>query len=272
MSVDNPPNHKQQRTPEQVSAKGPIERFTSSGLFFMIFGCILLIVAHFMMPFIHSSLAFILVVSGVAILLYGTGTQGIGEFGSNGYKIAIAGGAGVLALIIGYGVIEKQEEIKDAFQAQTKYIKVIITPDPKKSDGISGALLGNYFPVISVNGMFDVAAVRQKDYIEAFVNPAMLKNGGRLIMFLHRNPNADIVSQKLGAPVAKIEMFIDKIDESKIQRGSWLDLPYYYITTPITLKAADADERQAQAMDNLPKIEGRDAPPPVNLLIGEPHR
>jgi len=57
-------------------------RFTSSGLFFMIVGAIFLYVAFNTMGRTHAAMSFVFVVVGVAILLYGTGTQGIGDFDS----------------------------------------------------------------------------------------------------------------------------------------------------------------------------------------------
>jgi hypothetical protein len=76
-------------------------RTVSSGLFFMAVGCVFLVVAAYTMGETHSSLSFVLVVVGVAILLYGTGTQGMGQLdshvGTAKYKVAVAGGAGALA-------------------------------------------------------------------------------------------------------------------------------------------------------------------------------
>jgi hypothetical protein len=51
-------------------------QITTSGLFFMVVGIAFLVVAGSTITRTHSALTFVLVVVGVAILLYGTGTQG----------------------------------------------------------------------------------------------------------------------------------------------------------------------------------------------------
>jgi hypothetical protein len=147
--------------PAAPEPRNAFERFTMSGLFFMIFGSVLLLIAHLSMGNTHSSLSFILVVSGVAILLYGTGTQGIGQFANSTYKVAIAGGAGVLSLVIGYGIVVKEDSIQKAFQTQTRYIKLVIKPTTQ--DGITGSFLANYFAVVSIDGGYTCSTVSAKN-------------------------------------------------------------------------------------------------------------
>jgi hypothetical protein len=112
--------------------------FVSSGLFFMLFGSLILFFAYSTMSSTHSSFTFVLVVIGVAVLLYGTGTQGAGEFGGNHggnrYKAVIAGGAGVLAFSIGIGMVAKHAEIREAFQVERKYFRF---PLYGQDDGIT---------------------------------------------------------------------------------------------------------------------------------------
>lgn len=245
------------------------ERFTTSGLFFMLFGSVLLLLAELSMGHTHSSLSFILVVTGVAILLYGTGTQGIGQFGNNSYKIAIAGGAGVLSLVIGYGIVVKQDSIKEAFQTQTKYIKLVIVPTT--GDGISGSFFDNYVPVVSLDGGFEVPSVRQRRTIEAYVNLEQVRNGAALEISLYQDPKLDEMRKKLGKPFETVNISIGKVADGDIRRGSWSDLPVYTISAPINLKASGADRSQALSADNH-QTGGQTRltnPPPIDLLVGE---
>jgi membrane protein implicated in regulation of membrane protease activity len=97
--------------------------FTQSGIFFILLGLALLLVAYWGLGIVHTTFSFVLVVLGVAILLYGTGTQGMGrvERASDQakYNIALAGGAGVLSFCIAYG-IALLGEMQRAFQIERK--------------------------------------------------------------------------------------------------------------------------------------------------------
>src|SRR5262249_39091472 len=108
--------------------------FPSSGLFFMIIGGAILWEAYATMGTAHSAMSFILVVVGVAILLYGTGTQGIGQWSSGqpseqlaSYKVAMAGGAGVIAFCVAGGIIAFRTQIKEAFRIEQGYMRFQIT-------------------------------------------------------------------------------------------------------------------------------------------------
>lgn len=103
----------------------------SSGLFFMVVGCIFLFIAYRTMGHVDAAFSFVIVVLGSAILLFGTGTQGMGEFtspedGLKGvkYRIGIAGGAGILALGVGLGIVEEKDPIRDVFHIERRYLRV----------------------------------------------------------------------------------------------------------------------------------------------------
>jgi hypothetical protein len=49
------------------------------------------------------------------------------------YKVAIAGGAGVLAFCVAYGIIQFSPQMRDAFQTEKKFVRVLI----KSADGSS---------------------------------------------------------------------------------------------------------------------------------------
>jgi hypothetical protein len=103
---------------------GVISSFFSSGFFFLLLGGVLLFVAQDRMSTNHAGITFVLVVLGVALLLYGTGTQGMGQFNSGagaGYNIAIAGGAGIVAFVVAYGIIKYSTDMRDAFQPERKF-------------------------------------------------------------------------------------------------------------------------------------------------------
>jgi hypothetical protein len=144
-------------------------RFFSSGIFFMIVGAIFLGIAYFTMTRTHAAMSFVLVVVGVAILLYGTGTQSMGQFdsGQNAekvarYKVVLAGGAGVLAFCVAAGIIKFSGEMKSAFQIEQKYLRLHISGKGYQSDDI-----GRYVPDIRINGIA-VPAARRGDHIEVY--------------------------------------------------------------------------------------------------------
>lgn len=105
--------------------------FFSTGIFFMIAGFCSLAVSYLLIQAeTHTAFVFVLVVLGIALVLFGTGTQGAGEL-SNAqsalkYKVSIFGGAGVLAFMAAYGIVLKHPEMNEAFAAQTHYLIVKI--------------------------------------------------------------------------------------------------------------------------------------------------
>lgn len=146
---------------------GWLGRFFSSGVFFMVAGALILWAAHSTMGDTHSSFSFILVVVGIAILLYGTGTQGAGQFASDAqnvkYKVAIAGGAGVLAFLVGAGILFYADRIKTAFQIEKKYFRYVMRSEDEKF-----ADLSNYAALVNINGE-QVPALTRGGQIEIYV-------------------------------------------------------------------------------------------------------
>lgn len=128
----------------------------TSGFFFMVVGTGFLVWAFTTMGSAHAAMSFVLVVVGVAILLYGTGTQGIGILDGPDskvtmarYKVAIAGGAGVLAFAVAAGIIMWAPEMKQAFQVEQKYIRFIVHPHSYNGQKD----LENYLPLAYINGV-----------------------------------------------------------------------------------------------------------------------
>ena len=108
-----------------------------------------------------------LVVVGVAVLLYGTGTQGVGNFettaGEIKYKIGMAGGAGILAFCVGLGIVEKSPDIKRAFQIEKKYLRLSFAT---ANDGVS--TFDDYVPEVIIDGI-SAPVYRSGDKFVAFV-------------------------------------------------------------------------------------------------------
>jgi hypothetical protein len=141
---------------QPASPRSAWDRFwqvATSGLFFMVVGCLFLLCAFLTMggP-TYSIFSFVLVVLGVGILLFGTGTQSMGELVSDPhapkYKIAIAGGAGIVAFCVAYGIVEYYPKMKNAFEIEKKYMLVKVEP---QADGTS--TFDNYVPEFTVDGM-----------------------------------------------------------------------------------------------------------------------
>ncbi|WP_224407298.1 hypothetical protein [Afifella sp. IM 167] len=109
--------------------------FSESGIFFILLGAVVLWIAFTTHadPATHSAFTFVFVVLGVALVLYGTGTQSTGRFEAPPgqrfvVQASLAGGAGVIALLLGYGMLEKYPEIRAAFASQSNYVVVPIRP------------------------------------------------------------------------------------------------------------------------------------------------
>lgn len=141
-------------------------RFCSSGLFFMLLGILFILVAHWSMGTAHAGITFVLVVLGVAMLLYGTGTQGLGELktdtATTKYNVAIAGGAGVLAFCVALGIIWYSPKMRDAFQTEKKFVRVVI----KSADGTTG--IPSFVPLFDIDGVA-IPAARRGHVIEVLV-------------------------------------------------------------------------------------------------------
>jgi len=102
--------------------------FFSSGNFYIVLGSLFLWAAFSKADDAHSALIFILVILGVAIVLYGTGTQAAGTGSAQAptndqikANIAIAGGAGVLAAFFGFGIISYKDDLVGVFKRTIDY-------------------------------------------------------------------------------------------------------------------------------------------------------
>jgi hypothetical protein len=192
-------------------------RFFSSGIFFIVFGIALLIFAQSKLVTTHAALTFVLVVLGTAIVLYGTGTQSIGRFESAGYKVAIAGGAGVLALVIGYGMIKEHQEMRNVFRPHKDYLILRI-----HAQGGANGDLRNYTGTFEMDGAL-LPAFNKDSYIVVLV-PRVNELQQRSLSYLlrrHTGANAEVED----APEGNIALLFgpDAADD----RTSGFDFPFY---------------------------------------------
>ena len=142
--------------------------FSSSGLFFMVVGALFLAIAYSTIGGTHAGLTFVFVVVGIAILLYGTGTQSVGSFDSGAQeartKIVLAGGAGALAFAVSAGIIFEADRINNAFREETRWLEVYFMA---KEDGQSS--LSDYIAEFTVDGAAIPVVRRGDKYIVALV-------------------------------------------------------------------------------------------------------
>jgi hypothetical protein len=194
----------------------------------------------------HSAMSFVFVVVGVAILLYGTGTQGIGQFdsGENAekvarYKVALAGGAGVLAFCVAGGIIKYSQDIKSAFQIEQRYLRFHIKGHGYQADGI-----GRYIPDIKINGN-PVPAVRRGDYIEVYAPYILTREPARFNIRAKLRLNEPELGGLLPTPDADFVLIVDSqgnitdgnsaSPNGKYAKDSGYDFPWYVIKQPIKL-------------------------------------
>ena len=106
---------------------GEAKTFFAAPFFYVVLGCAFLYISFQVLNVAHSAFVFLLAILGVAILLYGTGTQaamtgrgGADRLGATGH-IAIAGGAGALAAFFGFGVVYMATDIQKVFKHTLDY-------------------------------------------------------------------------------------------------------------------------------------------------------
>lgn len=103
-----------------------IKLFFASPLFFILFGTLLLYCGLILLDQTHTSFVFILAVLGIAMVLFGTGSQAVasGELPqqtAGKLSVGIAGGAAALAAIFGYGIVYLEKGIQEFFKRTVDY-------------------------------------------------------------------------------------------------------------------------------------------------------
>lgn len=112
-----------------------IKSFFGSGFSYIIVGAIFLSASHNMIKDNgHPSFIFLIAILGLAIVLYGTGTEAAGAGKTDKLNVAIAGGAGVLAALFGFGVLEYSGKIASVFTRTHTRAVLELTTDNKVID------------------------------------------------------------------------------------------------------------------------------------------
>ncbi len=234
-------------------------QFCASGLFFMVVGSLFLLTAYFTMGPAHSSFSFILVVVGVAILLFGTGTQGIGELNTGAeaarYKISIAGGAGVLAFCVGYGMLEYSSKIKDAFQIEKRYLLLIVEPN---NDGNTS--FANFVAQFSIDGVH-VPAMRRGDALILYIPYLGTENLAKR-MVKYEFYQLELLGRVPALKSRDADSFEIEINERKLVRSTAsFDFPVYWERKKIDLRV--------RVSNNVPRRSEEPAGAPAPKLPSE---
>ncbi|MEA2862511.1 MAG: hypothetical protein QOC84_467 [Bradyrhizobium sp.] len=235
-----------------------IPQFFSSGVFFILLGIALLIIARNGLGIVHTSFSFVLVVLGTAIMLFGTGTQGMGKLESDAatakYNVAIAGGAGVLAIVIAFGMIKYAPQIHSTFDIETKYLVVRVQP---KADGSTD--LSQYWGRFEIDGMAIPSARRGKGY-EVFVPYSNGQDGSKHVSY---SLLADPVAPKAGLKSLIEETVNVEVSDQNIDRANaGFSFPVSRNLIYISAKSSDAKALSAAAAQQLPVAEGKTPPTP----------
>ena len=241
--------------------------FFSSGIFFILLGLAFLVAAYFSLERgVHTSFSFVLVVLGIAILLFGTGTQGIGRLESNTqaarYSIAVAGGAGALAVAIGVGMSMMGPRIQQAFELQTRYVSAELRP---ASDGNSS--FAGWWGHFELDGR-PIASFRQGEFFFAYVpySQTQLDREMHITYTLlpedptHPNPNLK----------PRVIDFFNFRPKDVDLNNSGSDFPIYDNIPPVDLRSAGAVNAVlkvggSQSLGNAPGAQAPNPAPPVVL-------
>jgi hypothetical protein len=217
----------------------------------------------------HSTFSFVLVTLGTAIVLYGTGTQGMGNFQTEGsstaakLNVAIAGGAGVLAFCVAFGMIRYHEQMRKAFQIERKFFIVRIAPNDDARTAFE-----KYAAHFSIDGA-EIPALRRGNFYLVYV-PYVEKD--RL-----EKRSIDAQFHYVGAvPDAALDprksaQFPVVIDHGKFPTtDAGTDLPVYDEVYSVNLQKPPTESlrsagKEPSAADKDPRTEQPVAPPPIVL-------
>jgi len=252
-------------TPPQtaVTATTPWERFwrtVSSGLFFMVVGTLFLIAATLTIGNIHAGMTFIFVVVGVAILLYGTGTQATGTLdgsaSDSAFKLSMAGGAGALAFAAAAGIVFFQTEINQAFREETRFLNVSI----RVLTGGS-ADLQNFAVFGEVDGEPVAMMKDNKDSVVAIVPYTLRDRKKQLVLravWADPEPAPSIVNPTVESDPIDIDLTTREADAGGLAH---LELEH---SLKLIRENIDVGAPQAVASD-APADDAEPAPPPISI-------
>jgi hypothetical protein len=150
--------------------------FSRSGFFFILLGCGFLYFAYHVLYHVHPTFVFILALLGLSIVLFGTGTQslGSGEFTEPGSqakaKFYLAGGAGVLAGVFGFGAVLGSDRIERVFANSSGYALVVFEISNPAGTNLQQATVTTYLrdgrtlPVLIRDSSIEVLAPVSRGY------------------------------------------------------------------------------------------------------------
>lgn len=103
-----------------------IKLFFASPIFFIVLGSFFIYCGLILLDQTHSGFVFILAVLGIAMILFGTGSQAVAsgtlpQNNTTSISVGIAGGAAALAAIFGYGIVSQETGIQDFFKRSVDY-------------------------------------------------------------------------------------------------------------------------------------------------------
>jgi hypothetical protein len=145
--------------------------FSKSGVFFIILGALFLIAAHSIIDNEHPTFVFIISLLGMSIVLFGTGTQSLGEgsLPTANARVYIAGGAGALAALFGWGAVAFSEKISEVFARKDGFARISLEIGQLRADEVANARIyarrqdGKVLPIaIHGSAVYIVAPVLRK--------------------------------------------------------------------------------------------------------------
>lgn len=147
--------------------------FGRTGLFFMLFGTSFLYFAFENGARAHSAMTFILVVLGSAMVLFGTGTQASGDLenpeANHRFKVQIAGGAGVMSLVIGFGLVWKGPDLKGVFQPERRIVVAPLVAETSAGQSLDAPVKLSDYVIEAFVGPIQVPIVHRDGFVELFI-------------------------------------------------------------------------------------------------------
>jgi uncharacterized protein YjeT (DUF2065 family) len=243
---------------ERARARSFDVQLSLTGIFYIILGLGILYYASANMGASHAALSFVLVVLGLALVLYGTGTQSAGDLKSDAttaarYNVYIAGGAGVLAFCIAMGIVYKHEDMKQAFQIERQYLIVKVQPT---DDGQSR--LDNYLAHASIEGM-SIPLARRGDNLMVYV-PFVLTDTSATVNISLERSGASAATSPLRPTMNKT--FLVNLALRRVADSGY-DFPVYAEIQRVDLRANKV------ALEELGK-SGGGAAAPLNSPVAPP--
>jgi hypothetical protein len=244
---------------KDLTAQSKPESIFSAGFCFIVLGLILLAGGYITLSIgVHTSFTFVLIVLGMAILLFGTGTQGIGNLDSKTataqLNAKIAGGAGVLALLIGVGMALLGPQMQRTFDLETRHIAAKLKPNT-----FTGSSFENYWGKFDIDGV-PIHSVHSGNVFIALVpyNDTQRKSVKNVHFTLL--PIAPDPSTK-----PKVDGEFPVLIASADSMNSGVDFPTYDITALVDTKDRDADKPVLEhaSQQSLPVVSGQSPPSEV---------